>query len=139
MKKFSEFIVERVGKGLFKAVSYHDYKKMAEIIEKDPDSVNATGRDGTTPLFFAVSTVDEKAVEMLIDAGANVNVRESSGRTPLMVAVLRANIDYHIHRNIKVLSNIIKMLMKAGAKTNISDADGKKATDYNVFRYVTEI
>jgi len=57
------------------------------IKEKDPskivDYVNARDLDGNTPLIFAASSgdVEEEAIKVLLDNGADINAKNRSGRT----------------------------------------------------------
>ena len=55
---------------------------------------------------------------MLISAGANLNIQNDDEQTALMIAVFNDNIE------------IAEMLIKAGADVNIRDSDGDTALDY---------
>ena len=54
---------------------------------KTADPGNLRGTGGITPLMQAVLYGDTESVRMLLDSGANVNVRNDAGATPLMWAV----------------------------------------------------
>ncbi len=66
-----------------------------------------------TPLHYAVCSCNPAIVEMLLTAGAPVNVRMENGATPLMNAVRYEN-------NVA----IVDMLLKAGADIKIPEVDG---------------
>ncbi len=60
-----------------------------------------------------------KRLQMLIQAGANVNVADSKGGTPLMEAC-REGIG---------MADVVRALIEAGADVNAKDNDGKTALD----------
>ena len=68
--------------------------------------VNAVQPDGATALHWAVYAEDAEKTAQLIRAGANVNVRNTYGVSPLALAAKHAN------------TNILAQLMKAGADPN---------------------
>ncbi len=63
----------------------------------DPNAAAAKCRfpllytEGKTPLHYAASRGHKEVVELLVRAGANINARDSSGATPLHLAVLYAD------------------------------------------------
>ena len=59
----------------------------------------------------------EKALQMLIDAGANVNLADKNGVTPLMFAASKG------------LTEDVKALIHAGADVNVRLSDGRTALD----------
>jgi serine/threonine-protein phosphatase 6 regulatory ankyrin repeat subunit B len=83
--------------------------KEANIDEKIND-------DDSISLFQAIEKGSSDTVKMIIEAGANVNVRDHNGNTPLKLAVKYNNID------------IVKILIEAGADVNTEDNEGN--TDY---------
>lgn len=78
-----------------------------------PDIVKMLLDHGARPnqhkehLSIAVQKGDHKSVQHLLDAGAYVNIKPSSGKTPLYVACAQNNIE------------IVDSLLKAGADTNV--------------------
>lgn len=71
----------------------------------DIDEANTTSwYKGYTPLFWAVSSGDDKLVSFLVKNGANVNAIAVEGKTPLSIATEAGN------------TNIIEILKAAGAK-----------------------
>lgn len=92
----------------------------------------------TPLLIYAIkapaSKIKTENVELLIENGANVNVKDKNGGTPLMHAVLRAGrgakditenspIKEQVYKNDK----IAKLLIKKGAKVNVKDYKGNTA------------
>jgi ankyrin repeat protein len=71
----------------------------------DIDEANTTSwYKGYTPLFWAVSSGDDKLVSFLVEHGANVNAIAVEGKTPLSIATEAGN------------TNIVEILKAAGAK-----------------------
>jgi hypothetical protein len=66
----------------------------------------------TTALEHAVKNANREMVQLLISAGANVNLKDNSGETPLMMLDADAT------------SDLVWDLINAGAKVNASDTSG---------------
>lgn len=74
---------------LFSAVAIGDEVAVAQILDRQPQSVDARGPDGYPALHFAVDMDYKKVVRLLLEAGADVDIRNESestgarGGTPL--------------------------------------------------------
>jgi ankyrin repeat protein len=68
-----------------------------------------------TPLHLAVAGGLTKVAQILIDAGADANARDDSGRTPLMHAVLSNE------------PHTLQLLLEYGADTHARDSHGNTA------------
>lgn len=77
--------------------------------------VSSVGKELETPLHMIVTRGDADGVELLIEAGADVNARTDIDSTPLHRAVIGGNLA------------IIKMLLTAGADPNAVDHFGATA------------
>ncbi|MBS0652701.1 MAG: ankyrin repeat domain-containing protein [Verrucomicrobia bacterium] len=92
-----------------------DEREVARLLE-DPECRAAINepdyRDGTTPLQAACSHNHTRIMEMLIEAGADVNVKERNGMTPLHRACQRND------------ENMIKFLVFKGADVEAKDNNG---------------
>lgn len=83
------------------------------------EDVNAQDRNGWTPLHFAAQAGSIGAVELLIDAGADINLRNSDGNTALWVATMNS---YHG-------TQVIELLLKKGANPKEKNNYGNSAYD----------
>jgi ankyrin repeat protein len=89
-----------------------DRKAALEMIARNVP-VNVAQPDGSTPLHWAVYSVDEELVKALLARGAKANVLNAYGSSPLAEAVRVANV------------NIVTMLLDAGADANRANEDGE--------------
>lgn len=79
---------------------------------------NTRDKNGTTPIQLAVNLGFTEGVEALIAAGADLEVSNVAGETPLISAVHQRNIV------------LIRMLLANGANPDRSDNSGRSARDY---------
>ena len=75
--------------------------------------MNGRGRGGSTPLMYAALYSDAATVKALLQAGANPNLRNEAGATPLMWAIDSAE--------------KTKLLLDAGAEVDARSNDGRTA------------
>lgn len=117
-KKFGQLSLDQE---LIKA-SYRD-PEYAIMLIKLGANVNAVSNTQykETAIFIAVNRGWVNLVSALLKAGANVNVQNSNGFTPLMVAS-----DAEQGKNLE----LINMLILAGADPQLKDNSGKTALDW---------
>ncbi|XP_031549468.1 uncharacterized protein LOC116287002 [Actinia tenebrosa] len=116
-----------------RAIFTNDENEVLAAIEAgvDVDFVD----DGKSALFYAVLGGNYKIVEALIKAGANVNITNDDGKTPLSYYAAEGD-----HREQFLLENrmligleskdkssVASILIKAGADVNRTDDEGKTA------------
>ena len=84
--------------------------------------VNRKSSRGTAPLFSALTDSPKhlKLISLLSAKGANLNIRDNSGRTALMIACEQG------------YRRTAEILIKNGADSKIKDFSGKNAMDYAV-------
>src|SRR5271170_3591254 len=90
-----------------------DMDAVRSLVKQHPGDINATLPDGGTALLWAAYWNDEKAVEMLLAAGANVNAANREGVTPLSQACVNGN------------AKMVDALLKAGADANSFQQEGQ--------------
>ena len=66
-------------------------------------------------VFSAVSTNDMKLLQNVLEEGADVNMRDHDGSTPLMFASMLNSVE------------IVKLLLERGADVNLKDSGGRTA------------
>ncbi|XP_039691945.1 fibronectin type 3 and ankyrin repeat domains protein 1 isoform X1 [Pteropus medius] len=89
-----------------------------DVIEwmiKDGCEVDAvdTGSSWTPLMRVSAVSGNQKAASLLIEAGANVNVKDKDGKTPLMVAVLNNH------------EELVQLLLEKGADASVKNEFGK--------------
>ena len=71
---------------LFEAIQHGDEPRVVQALADSPDLVWAADRDLQTALHVAAKYDQDRIAALLIDAGADVNAKTSSGLTPLQLA-----------------------------------------------------
>jgi len=100
------------------AAFFGRYEAAALLIERGAE-VDAFGRGWMTgtAMHSAVSRVHGDVVRVLLDAGANPNVRQSAGWTPLHAAAMNGD----------VIS--VELLLAAGADPTATNEEGRSVID----------
>jgi len=100
---------------LVKAAQTDDLNLVREALVGRTDA-NAHDEDtDSTPLEFAIRNANREMVQLLLGAGANVNTRDRSGQTVLMML------------GEKITADIVWDLVNSGGKVNLRDEDGDTA------------
>ncbi len=102
-------------KELFRAVKSGDGDKVRELVRANPELVHIRDREASTPLHWAAWKGHAAIVEILLDAGADIQAHNENthwGTTPLHAAA---------HGNQR---DAIKVLLARGALVNAPKAHG---------------
>uniref|UniRef100_A0A8H7K8A6 Uncharacterized protein n=1 Tax=Bionectria ochroleuca TaxID=29856 RepID=A0A8H7K8A6_BIOOC len=75
--------------------------------------LHVPNKRGQTPLFIAAHKNHKKVVELLLDAGAEIDTPNNAGLTPLNAAADRGN------------RRIVKLLCRRGANVNLKSNNGR--------------
>jgi ankyrin repeat protein len=103
-------------KELFRAVKAGDVSHVQQLLAEDPELVNVRDGDQSTPLHWAAWKDQPEIIEVLLDAGAEIQCHNENyhwGTTPLHAAA---------HGNNK---RAVAALIRRGADVNALKADGK--------------
>ncbi|MDR2192691.1 MAG: ankyrin repeat domain-containing protein [Endomicrobium sp.] len=107
---------------LMRAVANETHPQVAISLIKNKANVNAIyAKESATPIFFGMTAYHHaktNVIQALVDYGANINIKDIHGKTPLMYAVQYLKED------------AVKVLIKANADLNAVDNKGRKAQDY---------
>ncbi|WP_353286235.1 ankyrin repeat domain-containing protein [Wolbachia endosymbiont (group A) of Crataerina pallida] len=139
IKKGYENIVEvlkqkqlDLDKELLIAAEKGNIEKIRDSIRQGAN-VNVQGRQGWTPLFWAIQKNNFNIIELLLDNNADIKVKDNEGWTPLHWAVQLGSLD------------IVERLVERGADVNASTADGRTPLDIardqgynNIVNYLKE-
>lgn len=89
IRSYDEKDLEEAGK----AIRDGDQQKLASLLDAHHDLANAVGEDHgsdgrtTAPLIMAAEAGNTQAVRLLLDHGANPNLRDTDDKVPLYAAV----------------------------------------------------
>jgi hypothetical protein len=72
---------------IMEALRNGDLKRFRILLRENPTAANRKGPGGATPLMYAALYTNSSAVRLLLDAGADPNLRDDGGATALMWAV----------------------------------------------------
>src|SRR5438445_5195080 len=64
-----------------------------KLIQYDKSSINTPNQDGDTPLSWACHNNLPTVVEALLKNGANVDVKDKAGETPLSLAIRQEHLE----------------------------------------------
>jgi ankyrin repeat protein len=98
---------------------YFGHYDTAEYLIKAGAQINSQARNElkATPIHSAAAGGHEKIVRLLLDHGADANVREQGGFTPLHAAAQNGDVE------------IVRALLMGGADLTIKSTSGKTAMD----------
>lgn len=84
--------------------------------------MNQTDDSDWTPLYYAIETGSLYTVQLLVEAGADINFQNEDGVTPLYIALLMG-LDKHSDcsqdRVVKIYTSILQYLVDSGANTTL--------------------
>ena len=92
--------------------------EIGDLLIASKAEVNAKNRWGGTALQWATDAKNLRMVKALIAAGADVNIGDEAGLTPLMVAANYEGPDF---------LEMVKLMINAGAKVDVQDETGMTA------------
>lgn len=101
---------------IVQAAADDDIETVRQLIYQGAD-VNAkeSNASGSTALHFAVENGNYELVELLLNSGAKVNIRNEEKRTPLLMLEFDTSAD------------LIRLLLNHGAKISATDEEGNNA------------
>lgn len=94
----TELVPESEYQPLYSALRNGDTQLFIKILNENPDTINKYRADGTTPIYQAIYFGRIKELDILLERGADVNLRErigeiDNGNTPLHLAILSDNFE----------------------------------------------
>jgi hypothetical protein len=105
-----------------------DLAEMIKVIRAHGANAHVTNEGGWTPLHWAVQSGSVKAVGLLLRLGASPNSAIEDGDTPLHSAADGPMLDSRADAAFR-FAKIAKLLVKKGAKLNVSGREGKTPLD----------
>ena len=97
---------------MLRAASQNDVTTLSSILRQHPELIHHKDEDGQSALHLAADKGASQALELLLQAGANVNAADADGITCLHAAVIAENLP------------ACRILLRHGADPDLADADG---------------
>lgn len=97
------------------------------LLQADPELVNSTDSDGSTPLHLAVYSGQEDVAKFLLAHGSNTDGTTNAGWTPLIVASGRGH------------NGLVQLLLSKGANVNAKDNNSWTALHWAIHKGQTAI
>jgi hypothetical protein len=112
----------RTGRNAIMMVSAQgDSSRLKELLSANPKTIDETAEEtGKTALHVASKRGHVDVVRTLIEKHANVNLKDSSGKTPMHMLTVAEEKEV----------DIIRALLDAGAEIDVPDKEGKTVLDY---------
>lgn len=109
-----------LGQDIHEAVKKNDLALVSDLIERNPELVNAQDGDGRTPLHWVVRAIPTNLdlLLLLIEKGADINARDNNGVVALHSAARRAN------------KEAVTLLIANGAELDVKDNTGNTPLSY---------
>jgi uncharacterized protein len=127
-------IKDKAGRTLLMESAIFSKADIAELLVKNGIDINAQDKQGWCALHFAVQSFNGKICKLFIDNGANLELQDSFGNTPLMRALLAPS------QSDK--GEILTLLLDAGANRNKQNKSGilpfslaQKITNHDYKKY----
>ena len=108
------------------AQTYHGLLSMLILSKHSQKDVNLKDAKNATPLHFASMHREPKNVEYLVANGAELDIQDCQGHTPIHICMIRMIQDPDSFDEYK---RIIKTLLFAGASRTVKTAQGDTASD----------
>jgi ankyrin repeat protein len=99
--------------------AYNGHSEIVKLLIDHGATIDCRDNEGKTPLIHACTDAFPETVEILLDAGADVNAKESTeGFTPLMMGAGLGQTD------------VVRVLLRHNADKAMRDDDGDAAIDH---------
>ena len=127
------------GMTLMQATELKDYEAVAALLELGADTNEQSGDDkryggielqGKVPLSMACNLMDLKLISLLLQNGANPNLKDIGGKVPVAYCITSSNISRDVFKD-KVIESILKEMVEKGLDANQA-ADEKGNTLLNI-------
>uniref|UniRef100_A0A8C4SB91 Fibronectin type III and ankyrin repeat domains 1 n=1 Tax=Erpetoichthys calabaricus TaxID=27687 RepID=A0A8C4SB91_ERPCA len=119
------------GKHLHQAINVNDEEAVVQVLQSGTVNVDVPDKFGFTPLMVAAQKGYSRLVNILVEYGADINLKNGSGKTCLMLACFAGHLD------------IVKFLRTSGADWETCDRTGSTAMHWaadgghiNVIRFL---
>ena len=94
--------------------------------------LNYQDREGITPIMFSIFLNQYEMTKILLEKGANHNLKNINGETPLMIACNNRNITFPDNNGNILKQEIINILIEKGSDINEKDNNSRTALYYSL-------
>ena len=119
-----------VDTSVHEAILKGDESTLIKELKQNPNHINIKNSDKRTPLDLAISIANISATETIIKEGANLNIYNREGLTPLHQVI--KNVEVFLSKNISAESivDLAKSIIQKGANLSAQDRRGNTLINY---------
>jgi len=102
-----------------------EFKEIVEYYQqKHSFDINQKNSSGQTALHLATRNCYETNIKVLIELGADVNIQDKNGNTPVMAMAAKSDFRQNHYYGSEKKQDLLDVFLKAGAKTDVHNKKG---------------
>jgi ankyrin repeat protein len=106
-------ISSKESKEWFNSINSNDIKKIKNLLSKNKHFIDIQGQGNNTGLLLALLSENDELAELLLEAGANYNIKDSEGFTPFIISAIAGRL--------RIVKKILSLGVEIDSITNVGN------------------